>query len=160
MLLLKRDKKNLMQKGMNFAAQKGYETVHGVCKKELLSRWQKNGFEPIPNAPLTEQNGMTLVPIYCTLPKVDKTITLQTEASVLNAKEGEWFEMPQTDATMRIKNLIDKVKMIKSAAFELINIAASRPTCTYVKFVSSKLSRLAINPTKIMLIKALPNNIT
>lgn len=108
----------IMQKGMSFAAQKGYEIVHGVCKKELLARWQKNGFEPIPNAPLTEQNGMTLVPIYCNLPKVDKTITLQTEASVLNAKEGEWFEVPQSDATKRIQNLIAKVKSIKSVAFE------------------------------------------
>ena len=90
----------IMQKGMIFAAQKGYEKVYGVCKKELLSRWQKNGFEPIPDAPHTEQNGMTLVPIYCKLPQVNNKITFQT------------------DAVKRIKNLTNRVKFIKSAAFK------------------------------------------
>ena len=124
----------IMQKGMIFAAQKGYEKVYGVCKKELLSRWQKNGFEPIPDAPHTEQNGMTLVPIYCKLPQVNNKITFQTDAQTLNAKEGEWFDNCQqgenilnesitekelqTDAVKRIKNLTNRVKFIKSAAFK------------------------------------------
>jgi predicted GNAT family N-acyltransferase len=84
----------IMQKGMVFAAQKGYRTIYGVCKQELLPRWKKNGFEPIADAPSVEQNGMTLVPVQCPLPDVGQRICLQTSPEILNAKEGQWFESP------------------------------------------------------------------
>ncbi|MBQ8870198.1 MAG: hypothetical protein IJ019_02340 [Alphaproteobacteria bacterium] len=103
----------IMQKAMLFAAQKGYEKAYGVCKKELLNRWKQNGFEPITGAKAVEQNSMTLIPVVCNLPKVENVITMQTEAQILNAKEGTWFNLAQSDVIMRIKNLTDKVKQIK-----------------------------------------------
>ncbi|MBE6451534.1 MAG: GNAT family N-acetyltransferase [Alphaproteobacteria bacterium] len=103
----------IMQKAMLFAAQKGYEKAYGVCKKELLNRWKQNGFEPIAGAKEVEQNSMSLIPVMCNLPKVENVITMQTEAQILNAKEGTWFDLTQNEAVMRIKNLTDKVKQIK-----------------------------------------------
>ncbi len=105
----------IMQKGMNFVAQKGYDKVYGVCKKELLSRWQKNGFEIIPDAPLVEQNGQTLMPIYCKLEKPQRVVNMQTPADILNAKEGEWFNNKNNEnQVLRLKNLTAKVKLIKA----------------------------------------------
>lgn len=103
----------IMQKAMLFASQKGYENVYGVCKKELLNRWQKNGFEQIAGAPVVEQNGQTLIPICCKLNKPHNVITMTTSASILNAKEGEWFNNEKS-AAERIKALTDKVKLIKT----------------------------------------------
>ena len=104
----------IMQKGMHFVAQKGYDKVYGICKKELLSRWQKDGFEVIPDAPCVEQKGYQLIPVWCNLQKPDEYITMQTSADVLNAKEGEWFKDKKSFAVNRIKALTDKVKLIKS----------------------------------------------
>lgn len=104
----------IMQKGMDFVAQKGYEKVYGVCKKELLSRWQKNGFEVIPDTPLIEQNGQTLIPIFCNLEKRQDVLTMQTSAEVLNAKEGTWFDDKSAqNQSSRLKKLTEKVKLIK-----------------------------------------------
>lgn len=105
----------IMQKGMEFVAQKGYETVYGICKKELLNRWRRDGFEKIPDTPVVEQNGMTLVPVCCKINKPDKYITIQTSADIINAKEGEWFDNIEENAVNRIKNLTDKVRKIKDA---------------------------------------------
>ena len=106
----------IMQKGMHFAAQKGYKKTYGVCKKELLNRWKQNGFEQVMGAPLVEQNGMTLVPVYAWLPEVENVITMQTSPDILNAKEGEWFDNLQHNSFARIKALTDKVKKIKQEA--------------------------------------------
>lgn len=103
----------LMQKAMLFSAQKGYDKAYGVCKKELLPRWQKNGFIPIPNAQLVEQNGMLLIPVYCNLPQTDNVITIQSNPQILNAKEGYWFDEAQKPFVFRIKRLTDKVKGIR-----------------------------------------------
>ncbi len=106
----------IMQKAMLFSAQKGYDKAYGVCKKELLHRWQKNGFLPIEGAVPVEQNGMQLVPVYCNLPKVDNIITMQTEPQILNAKEGSWFEVEEKSPVFRIKELTNKVKKMKQSA--------------------------------------------
>lgn len=81
----------IMRKAMEFSAQKGYEKVYGVCKKELLHRWQRNGFEKIEGVEPTVQNGMTLLPIIGSLPKVDEKISIYTDPVILNKPEGEWF---------------------------------------------------------------------
>lgn len=105
----------IMQKGIDFVAQKGYEMIYGICKKELLNRWRRDGFEKIPDTPVVEQNGMTLVPVCCKINKPDKYITIQTSADIINAKEGEWFDHVEENAVNRIKNLTDKVRKIKDA---------------------------------------------
>ena len=35
---------NIMQYGFEYVAQKGYRKVYGMCKQELLSRWQRCGY--------------------------------------------------------------------------------------------------------------------
>lgn len=82
----------MMQTAAEFCALKGYQFVHGVCKKELLSRWAEVGAFPIKGAKEVTQNGMTLVPIEQRLPKTSKTISMTTPLDILNRKEGEWFE--------------------------------------------------------------------
>ena len=81
----------IMRKGMEFSAQKGYDKVYGICKKELLNRWMKDGFKPIPGAMTVEQNGMTLIPIYCDLQVPENSLTMQTPTEILNMKEGSWY---------------------------------------------------------------------
>ena len=98
----------IMQKGIDFVAQKGYKMIYGICKKELLNRWRKDGFEKIPDAAVVEQNGMTLVPVCCKINKPDNYITIQTDADIINAKEGDWFNENKESAVNRIKDLTDK----------------------------------------------------
>lgn len=85
----------IMKYGFDYATAKGYEQVYGICKEELLHRWEKNGYTRIPDAPLIEQNGMTLIPIMRNLPKNEHSLSLQSNLSLLNLPEGEW---PQMDA--------------------------------------------------------------
>lgn len=99
----------IMRKGMTFAAEKGYDKVYGVCKKELLSRWQRDGFQAIPNVAPVEQNGMTLIPVFCRLPSVEKQITMQTAPEILNAREGEWFTVPSDPADKDLRSSIDQI---------------------------------------------------
>ena len=90
--------------GFDYATAKGYEQVYGICKEELLHRWKKNGYTRIPDAPLIEQNGMTLIPIMRQLPKSEHSLSLQSNLSLLNLPEGEW---PQMDA-IRLREDNDK----------------------------------------------------
>ena len=100
----------IMQKGMRFCAEKGYDKVYGVCKKELLPRWKRNGFEPITNISPTIQNGMTLVPVMCPLPKTENCISLETPPEILNAKEGEWFSDMAQQEIARVKKRLQNLK--------------------------------------------------
>jgi len=111
----------IMQAGMSFAAQKGYEKVYGICKQELLSRWKKDGFEEIPGAAPTHQNGMTLIPICCSLPPAENVLTMQTPPEILNAREGQWDQARQSasnrlennQAVSRLQEMLRHVRMIK-----------------------------------------------
>ena len=103
----------IMQKGMHFCAEKGYEKIYGVCKKELLARWKQNGFEPIPNVSPTIQNGMTLVPVMCPIPKTENCISLETPPEILNAKEGEWFSDKTQKELTRVKKLLSRFKVLR-----------------------------------------------
>lgn len=108
----------IMQTGMVFAARKGYEKVYGICKKELLNRWKQDGFLPIPGAPFVRQNGMTLIPVYSQLPKVQNVLTMQTPTEILNAREGQWEDTNQADkyADMRrnMQNRLQEVRQLKT----------------------------------------------
>ncbi len=92
----KRDiSEQIMQRAMEFSAQKGYDKVYAVCKKELLSRWQRDGFAKIEGVAPAVQNGMTVLPIVGYLPKTDNVITIQTNPMIINKREGEWFDAPE-----------------------------------------------------------------
>lgn len=80
----------IMNKGFQFVAKKGYQKVYGVCKKELLGRWKKCGYEPIDGAPTVQQNNMTLVPIMRELAEDENAIRITSPAELLNAKEDTW----------------------------------------------------------------------
>lgn len=104
----------IMRKGMEFSAQKGYDKVYGICKKELLSRWMKDGFEPVPGAASVQQNGMTLIPIFCNLQVPDNALTMQTPAEILNMKEGSWVMNKSFQERLHdIHNMTDAVKAMR-----------------------------------------------
>lgn len=86
----------IMSKGMNFAARKGYKNVYGMCKKELLPRWQKVGYEEVAGAEHVVQNGMELIPIRLKLPADPKAIKMTDHPSILTAVEDKWdmVELP------------------------------------------------------------------
>lgn len=128
----------IMKKGMIFSAEKGYEKVYGVCKKELLSRWNREGFSIIEDAPLVEQNGMTLVPVYCPLPKVQNPITMKTPAEVLNAKEGEWEKVLQRTERENFQQNLDQM-LARVRLFRKTEKVKIDPNT--IKYVSESLSR-------------------
>lgn len=82
----------IMHYGFDYVAQKGYREVYGMCKQELLPRWQECGYQEIEGAPKIEQNGMTLVPISCRLQKSSKVINMYSNPELLTALEGTWFD--------------------------------------------------------------------
>ncbi|MBR6408904.1 MAG: hypothetical protein IKS23_01500 [Alphaproteobacteria bacterium] len=92
----------MMKTAVKLCAQKGYETVHGVCKKELLPRWAKDGAFPIKNAKPIIQNGMELIPIEQKIPQSEKVLNIQTSLDVLNKKEGQWFESSEVEGTYEL----------------------------------------------------------
>lgn len=93
----------IMQKGIDFASRKGYKNVYGMCKKELLPRWQKVGYEEIPGAEHTLQNGMELIPIRMKLPQHPNAIKMTDHPSVLTAVEDQWdaVELPPKEANSK-----------------------------------------------------------
>ncbi|MBO4285524.1 MAG: GNAT family N-acetyltransferase [Alphaproteobacteria bacterium] len=93
----------LMDSVLRFCAQKGFEVAHGICKKELLPRWQQQGFFAIEGAMPVEQNGMTLIPIERKIVPSDEKIKIQTSVDILNKKEGQWFENAQVGAAAKLE---------------------------------------------------------
>lgn len=83
---------DIMQYGMRYAAEKGYKQVYGMCKKELLHRWQQCGYQEIQDAPHVQQNGMELIPIKLELPKATQNINITSAPELLTALEGHWFD--------------------------------------------------------------------
>ena len=83
---------NIMQFGFNYVSEKGYRTVYGMCKKELLTRWKKCGYSNISGAESIEQNDMELIPIKKTLSKNSKALTLKSNPKLLTLKEGSWSD--------------------------------------------------------------------
>lgn len=82
----------IMHYGFDYASKKGYREVYGMCKQELLSRWQECGYEEIKEVASVEQNGMILVPITRKLPKDVKAINMHSDPGLLTAQEGHWYD--------------------------------------------------------------------
>lgn len=99
---------DIMQYAYNYVAIKGYRHVCGMCKKELLPRWQRSGYYVIKDAPIVEQNGMTLIPICRDLPPHPRALTMTSDPSLLIAPEGYWYNRPQFDSIEKYN--IEKAK--------------------------------------------------
>ena len=82
----------IMQYGFDYVSIKGFREVRGMCKKDLLPRWQKCGFEECPRPFLVHQNGMDLVEIRRLLPPNPKAAILASSPELLIAPEGHWFD--------------------------------------------------------------------
>lgn len=114
----------IMQKGKEFAAYKGYSKVYGICKKELLKRWEADGFLQIPETTPVLQNGMVLLPIYAPLQVPSNALTMQTATEILNAREGEWAKAEEEQAKAQnleqfnegITRLLHQVHLLKDEA--------------------------------------------
>lgn len=87
----------IMKFGVNYSSQKGYRRVYGMCKKELLLRWEDAGYRPIEGLPPVEQNGMKLIPIQLLIPENPQAINMSSRPSLLTALEGHWHEVREDE---------------------------------------------------------------
>ena len=101
----------IMNKGFDFVSKKGYQKVYGVCKKELLHRWQECGYAVIPGAPVLQHNGMQLIPIMRDLPKNPKALTIHSHPELLTAKEDCWDSviLPQDKILLMAAKIKEKI---------------------------------------------------
>lgn len=86
---------NIMKYGFKYSALKGFRTVCGMCKKELLPRWQKCGYHEIKDASHAYINGMELIPICRNLEPEPKALSMISDFYLLSAKEGHWYDEAQ-----------------------------------------------------------------
>ncbi len=93
----------IMNYGIKYAAEKGFGRVYGMCKKELLPRWQDCGYQPIKGLPKVEQNGMELIPIQLIIPENPQAIRMGTSPQLLTALEGHWDEVREGEAAEKEK---------------------------------------------------------
>ena len=86
----------IMEYGFNYVSIKGYKKVRGMCKQELLNHWEQCGYKKIKDAKAIQHNGMTLIPIERQLPPNPQALNMASEASLLAAQEGHWFDKNET----------------------------------------------------------------
>ena len=95
---------DIMQYGLKYVAEKGYRQVYGMCKQELLPRWQQCGYHEIPGAERIEQNGMVLIPI---------SLDLKENPQAINEK------MQEVRKSSMMKAIFWKLKKIRQEHFNL-----------------------------------------
>lgn len=111
---------DIMQYGLKYVAEKGYRQVYGMCKQELLPRWQQCGYHEIPGAERIEQNGMVLIPISLDLKENPQAIKMTLHPSLLTALEGHWHEkMQEVRKSSMMKAIFWKLKKIRQEHFNL-----------------------------------------
>lgn len=104
----------IMQYGLKYVSEKGYRQVYGMCKKELLPRWQQCGYHEIHGAEHVEQNGMELIPISLDLNENPRAIHMTSHPSLLTAKEGHWGEIiSEAENLSGIKAIVWKLKKLR-----------------------------------------------
>lgn len=117
---LRIDAADIMQYGLKYVAEKGYRQVYGMCKQELLPRWQQCGYHEIPGAERIEQNGMVLIPISLDLKENPQAIKMTSHPSLLTALEGHWHEkMQEVRKSSMMKAIFWKLKKIRQEHFNL-----------------------------------------
>lgn len=98
----------------------GARQVYGMCKQELLPRWQQCGYHEIPGAERIEQNGMVLIPISLDLKENPQAIKMTSHPSLLTALEGHWHEkMQEVRKSSMMKAIFWKLKKIRQEHFNL-----------------------------------------
>lgn len=116
----------IMKKGIEFVQRKGYCKIYGVCKKELLPRWQKCNYNQIAGAPLIEQNGMTLIPIMLQLEKHENAIKITDHPSLITGIEDRWDDIKIDEKKNKEKtHVADEQKASKIAAL-LVSLTRNR----------------------------------
>lgn len=95
----------IMNKGFDFSARKGFRYVSGLCKKELLPRWEKCGYFEIEGAKHLIQNGMELIPIRRELPKDPLAIRMTDYPALLTAIEDSWDDKEML-SNLKIRNKV------------------------------------------------------
>ena len=83
---------DIMQYGFWCVSCLGFREVRGMCKKELLPRWEKCGFEKIEDINHYYYNGMNLISIRRELPKNPYAKIIASDPKYLNARVGHWFD--------------------------------------------------------------------
>lgn len=89
---------DIMQYGLKYASEKGYRQVYGMCKKELLHRWERCGYHEISGAEHIRQNGMELIPISLDIAENAQAVKMTSHPSLLTALEGHWHGERQEEA--------------------------------------------------------------
>lgn len=100
----------IMQAGIDFVSQKGFRTIRGLCKKELLPRWEKSGYEEIKGADHVKQNGIELIQIAYKIPENPHAIKLTDHPSILNKLEGNWQKAERSEKNDKISQIIQSLK--------------------------------------------------
>ena len=106
----------IMNKGFDFVSRKGYRQVYGMCKKELLNRWQACGYEKIEGAPVLQHNGMELIPIKRVLTLNPRNLNIRSHPELLTAREDAWDEVFASSSDknlMLITNIKNKLSSEK-----------------------------------------------
>ena len=86
---------NIMQYGFKYSALKGFRAVCGMCKKELLPRWEECGYKKMKDAKHVHINGMELIPICRDLESDPRALSMISDFYLLSAAEGHWYDAAQ-----------------------------------------------------------------
>ena len=112
---------SIMQYGFKYSALKGFHAVCGMCKKELLPRWQKCGYHEMENKEHVHINGMELIPICRDLEPDPKALSMISDFYLLAAEEGHWYDEPsktlENQKPSRINKVLLEIKKIKQKLF-------------------------------------------
>ena len=107
---------NIMEYGFKYSALKGFRAVCGMCKKELLPRWQKCGYHEIKDAEHAYINGMELIPICRDLEPDPNALSMISDFYLLSAKEGHWYnEAQEVKNPSRMSTVLIKLKQLRQA---------------------------------------------
>lgn len=109
---------NIMQYGFRYSSLKGFRAVCGMCKKELLPRWQKCGYHIIKHAKHAYINGMELIPICRDLEPNPQALSMISDFYLLSAEEGHWYdEAQEVEKSSRINRVLIKLKQLRKKCF-------------------------------------------
>jgi predicted GNAT family N-acyltransferase len=83
-------KDEVIKLALETIAHKGYRTVYGHAQSRLLEFWERRGFRAIPNQTEIRFSDHEYIAVQLTLPADAQSLSLRTDAMVLNRLEGAW----------------------------------------------------------------------
>jgi predicted GNAT family N-acyltransferase len=89
----------LVREAISHCQRKGYQTLYGHSRLDLVRFWRVFGFQPIENKAVFEFADVRYVEMRCSLEPCDNPITLDADPMVLIRPEGAWdrpgpFDIP------------------------------------------------------------------